>query len=552
MTNRSTLIYLLAVTLLCVAAPLSVAEEPTIADVLGSPDEMETAPAPTAPAQTDQAAPPPPPASLRKTDSLRRDSPKSSVEAFVEALNADDYTVAAEYLDLRRLPKGMSDEQGPAYAEQIEVVLERGLWFDTDTLSTEEEGFKDDGLPSYRDLLGTVDLRGTDVDILLQHVPGDADDRVWKVSNVTVGQIPALYKVYNYGRAGEWLAQALPDFEFLGLHTWQWIVLLGLFAVTYLIGYVATWPIFYLLNRRESEVSRHAVSLLALPTRLLIMVILVQHWFYILRPSVEARIIAEANTIFMLILIWFILRVIELVRFRITHGMEARGNEPASVLIRPAATVVKIVVMIVALMVWIENLGFEATTLIAGLGVGGLAVALAAQKSIENLIGGITLYLSAPVKVGDFCKFDGQFGTVEEINLRATRIRTPDDTVIAVPNAIFSDMILENVSKRQKVRYNPHLCLSYEATPEQVSAVLEGIRGELEGRPDIDQENLYVRFEDFGERGLDFKSLIFVTTQDYQEYLGVAEGLNLRIMAIVEKAGTELAEPLLRAVESGS
>jgi len=548
MIKRSTFICLLGATLLCAASPSSIAEEPTIADVLGSPDETETAAAPAAPAETDEAVPPP--ASLRKTDLLRRDSPGSSVEAFIEALNANDYTVAAEYLDLRRLPKRMSDEQGPAYAEQLEVILERGLWFDTDTLSTEEEGFKDDGLPTYRDLLGTVDLRGTSVDILLQRVPGDADDRVWKISNATVAQIPALYKVYNYGRAGEWLAESLPDWEFLGLHTWQWIVLLGLFAVTYLIGYLATWPIFYLLNRRESEVYRHAVSLLALPSRLLIMVILVQHWFDVLRPSVQARVIAEANTILMIILIWFVLRVIELVRYRITHGMEARGNEHATVLIRPAATVVKITVLVVAMMVWIENLGFKATTLIAGLGVGGLAVALAAQKSVENLIGAITLYMSAPVKVGDFCKFGGQFGTVEEINLRATRIRTPDDTLIAVPNAIFSEMTLENISKRQKIRYNPHLCLSHKATPEQVSSVLEGIRGELEGRPDIDQENLYVRFEDFGERGLDFKSLIFVTTQNYQEYLGVAEGLNLRIMAIVEKAGTELAEPLYRTMSS--
>ncbi len=548
MTNRSTLICLLGVTLLCVASPLSVAEEPTMADMLGSADETETTTAPAAPAETVQAAPPP--ASLRKTDTLRRDSPHSSVEAFLEALNANDYTVAAEYLDLRRLPKGMSDEQGPAYAEQLEIILERGLWFDTDSLSTEEEGFSDDGLPTYRDLLGSVDLQGTEVDILLQRVPGDADDRVWKISNATVAQIPALYKVYNYGPAGEWLAEGLPDWEFLGLHTWQWIVLLGLFAVTYLIGYVATWPIFHLLNRRESEVSRHAVGLLALPTRLLIMVILVQHWFDVLRPSVEARVMADAHTISMVILIWFILRVIEIVRFRITHGMEERGSEHATVLIRPAATAIKIVVLVVALLVWIENLGFKATTLLAGLGVGGLAVALAAQKSVENLIGAITLYMSAPVKVGDFCKFGGQIGTVEEINLRATRIRTPDDTLIAVPNATFSEMILENISKRKKIRYNPHLCLSHKATPEQVSSVLAGLRGELEGRQDIDQENLYVRFEDFGDRGLDFKSLIFVTTQNYQEYLGVAEELNLRIMDIVAKAGTELAEPLQRAVES--
>jgi MscS family membrane protein len=242
--------------------------------------------------------------------------------------------------------------------------------------------------------------------------------------------------------------------------------------------------------------------------------------------------------------VWALLRLIDVIRGHLSDKMEAQGRSQASLLLRPTATAVKIVFVIVALMIWIENLGFKATTLIAGLGVGGLAVALAAQKSIENLIGAITLYMSAPVKVGDLCRFGDEFGTVEEINLRATRIRTLDRTLIAVPNAVFAEMQLENVSAREKLRYNPTLILRHETTPDQMRKVLDGIRQAIAEHPMVDDDPQYVRFEQFGERGLQLKTLIYVDTTDYQEFLGVAEELNLQMMDVVASAGTALAEPI--------
>jgi len=551
MRARSVSTYLFCATLFCLSTALAVAEEPSVADVLQSPAES----APTekesaAPVETQE--PVAPPEAMRKTEKFGRDTPHSSVHRFLKAVDDNDYETAAEYLDFRNLPKTMDVHKGRVYAQQLEVILDRGLWVNVDALSPEPEGFSDDGLPSYRDLIGTVDLHGENVDILLQRVPGDENDRVWKFSNTTVANIPRLHEVYGYGQFGEWLSGHLPDRSFLGLLTWQWVLLIGLLAAGYSVTYLGTWPVFYLLRRRESGLGSRAVLLIAAPLRLLITLLITKQWFYVVRPSVEARAVAEANTLMTIVILWFTFRLIDLIRVHYTATMEARGRDYVTVLLRPAATAAKIVITIIALMTWIENLGFKATTLIAGLGVGGLAVALAAQKSIENLIGAITLYLSAPVKVGDLCRFGDQQGVIEEINLRATRIRTLDRTLIAVPNSIFAEMNLENLSVREKIRYEPHLCLSHAATAEQVRTVLQGIRAELAQHPDIDQENLYVRFNDFGERGLNLKSLIYVTTQDYQQFLGVAEELNLRIMDIAAAAGTELAEPLRGAHESSS
>ena len=119
-------------------------------------------------------------------------------------------------------------------------------------------------------------------------------------------------------------------------------------------------------------------------------------------------------------------------------------------LLRPAGTVIKIIIFSIAALNWLENIGFNASTLLAGLGIGGLAIALAAQKTVENIIGAITLYTSAPIKIGDFCRFGNSFGVVEEIGLRSTRIRTLDRSVIYVANAKFIDMNLENYSEREK------------------------------------------------------------------------------------------------------
>ena len=122
----------------------------------------------------------------------------------------------------------------------------------------------------------------------------------------------------------------------------------------------------------------------------------------------------------------------------------------------------------IAIVSWMDNLGYEVTTILAGLGVGGVAVALAAQKSLENLIGSITIYTSQPVHVGDFCKFGETLGTVEEIGLRATQLRTLGRTMVHIPNALFASGAIENLTQRDKILYRTRLRLSYHDTPEQV------------------------------------------------------------------------------------
>jgi MscS family membrane protein len=223
--------------------------------------------------------------------------------------------------------------------------------------------------------------------------------------------------------------------------------------------------------------------------------------------------------------------------------LEANGQSQAVQLLPPGRKTLKALIFVMALLVTLDNFGFNVTALLAGLGVGGIAVALAAQKTLENFFGGITIYADRPVRVGDFCRFGDKIGTVEEIGLRSTRVRTLDRTVVSVPNAEFSSLQLENFSKRDRIWYHPSIGLRYETTPDQLRFVLVEIRRMLYAHPKVDPDPARIRFESFGAYSLNLEIFAYVSVTDYGEFLEVAEDLNLRIMDIVEQAGTGFAFP---------
>jgi MscS family membrane protein len=210
---------------------------------------------------------------------------------------------------------------------------------------------------------------------------------------------------------------------------------------------------------------------------------------------------------------------------------------------RLAARVTTFVIAALVVLYGAERLGLPVVPLIAGLGVGSLALALAAQPTIENFIAGLTLYADRQVRVGDFCRFGETLGTVEEIGMRSTRIRTLDHTVVSVPNADFSKARLENYSARKKMWYHPPIRLPYDTSPDQLRYVLVEVQRLLCAHPRVLREPVYIRFVGFGEHSLDLEVFAYIDTADYNEYLEIREDLNLRLMDVITSAGTHLAIP---------
>jgi len=184
--------------------------------------------------------------------------------------------------------------------------------------------------------------------------------------------------------------------------------------------------------------------------------------------------------------------------------------------------------------------------------VGSIAVALAAQKSIENLIGAITLYTSKPVRVGDFCKFGDFLGTIEEIGLRATRVRTLDNTVVTVPNGEFVNLHIDNFTQRKKMLYRPKISLRYETSPDQIRSILAEIKKLLTDHPKVLSDPARVRFTNFGAYSLDLDIFAYIDETGYSDFLEISEELNLKIMDIVSKVGSSFAFPSQTTyIESG-
>jgi len=224
-----------------------------------------------------------------------------------------------------------------------------------------------------------------------------------------------------------------------------------------------------------------------------------------------------------------------LLKSHLAQRFIAQEKPLAVYLLRPAGTVIKLLIILVAALHWLENLGFNASTLLAGLGIGGLAIALAAQKTVENIIGAITLYTSAPVKIGNFCRFGHSFGVVEEIGLRATRIRTLDRTVIYVANAKFIDMNIENYSEREKIAFRPKIFLAPNTKKENVEAFLHALREHLSSLDLISKEPLRAHFKAYTITGLELDILAYVKTTDFDVYLDEINALNLSILALLEQ-----------------
>jgi len=212
-------------------------------------------------------------------------------------------------------------------------------------------------------------------------------------------------------------------------------------------------------------------------------------------------------------------------------------------LIKITTRIISLVISVWVVLEGADRFGISIVPMLAGLGVGGLAIALAVRPTLENLIGGFILFLDKPVRVGDRCRFGEQLGIVEEIGLRSTRIRKFEDTIVSVPNAQFSQMQLENLSRREKTLFRVTLGLRYETTSEQLRYVLAKLREMLVGHPKVSPERLRVRFRRFGDYSLDLEVFAYVLTNNWHVYWAIREDLNLRIMEIVNQAGTGFAFP---------
>ena len=473
------------------------------------------------------------------------DSPRAAVAAFLELTRDGRYDEAARYL---AVPAPQQSE-APQLARRLKAVLDRHLWVDLESISPTSEGDLDDELPPGTDQLGVVPSRsGAPEPVQLVRRPGP-DEPGWAFSAGTVSRINAWYDAL----ADRWIRDVLPEVLLRPgpreLLWWQWLALPILFGLAWLVGRALGWTTARVIQRA----TRHTrtpwddaiLSGLRAPATLawtLALAYLTVPWLSLYAPAqdfIERLLGAGA----LLTLFWALFRAVGVTGAILRASPWGTGNPAALALFGIGVRVGQVLVLAMGLIAALSHLGYPVASLLAGLGIGGLAVALAAQKTFENLFGSLALAIDEPIRVGDFVKVADFVGTVERIGLRSTQIRTLDRTLVSMPNGVLSDMRLESFTARDRMRLACTVGLVYETKASQVRTVLDGLERVLRSHPKIWPDAVVVRFKEFASSSLDIEVMAWFQTREWSEFQLIRQEVLLQFMEVVEGAGSSFAFP---------
>jgi MscS family membrane protein len=478
-------------------------------------------------------------------DPLGRDTPSGTLYGFLQAAQSGNYSTAAQYLQMSAARR---QTQGEDVATKLKVVIDRSFSGDLRRISNQPDGTPQEGLPLDRQRVGSLIAGDVEADLVLVRVSDSGGGRIWLISADTLAR---LNELYDQAAVHQWethLPQALVSHEFLGIVLWQWLALLIAVPIAAGLGWLAVqflrlpWWLWARYRKREVAAAWSSfVRPLWLVLGVLAHGVLVS---YLRIPVLQRhRYQQVAGVVAVVGFNWLLWRILREVLRSVRQRAVLSGRMGTESLMILGERMLKVAIVVLAIFTVMGTLGFNLTTLLAGVGIGGLAIAFAAQKTLENLFGGVSVLSDEVIRVGDFCRFGDKVGTVEDISLRSTRVRTNERTQLSIPNGSLATMTLENFSRRDKILLNTKIGLRYETTPDQMRYVLVQIRRLLYEHPKVETQGARNRFISFDESALSMEIFCYVLTQDFSEFLTIKEDILLRIMDIVDAAGTSVAFP---------
>jgi MscS family membrane protein len=472
-------------------------------------------------------------------------SPRASVAEYLALAREGRFEDAARYLALPRADRG----RGPTLAERLKAVLDRHLWVDLDLVSGLDEGDRSDGLPADTERIGSVPGPSGDPQPVLLAKRHDGHAARWVFTAGTVSRIDEWYAALG----DRWLRERLPaallrpgPFELLW---WQWIALPLLALASWTVGRLLAWVTVGLFRRvtRRTRVAWDdvlvdrlqgpataawalAAALAALPT-------------LALYAPADRFVAGMIRAIGLFVVFWALWRCVDAAAARVRESGWTRLGSSTRSIVQIGERLAKVALVALALVAVLSELGYPVAGLLAGLGIGGIAVALAAQKTVENLFGSLAMAADPPFGVGDFVRIEDFVGTVEAIGLRSTKIRTLDRTLISLPNGRLADMRLESLAARDRMRLACTVGLVYSTSAGQMRQVLQGLEEVLRAHARIWPDAVVVRFKELGPSSLDIEVMAWFQTSEWAEFQLIRQEVLLRFMEVVDGAGTSFAFP---------
>jgi MscS family membrane protein len=479
-------------------------------------------------------------------------SPRATMRTFLESFQGDgepDLDRAATCLDLGALPAALRRVRGRELALDLKEVLDRTAYIQLDTLSEES-----DAAP------WSLLVPGSGRVVL---APGE--DGLWRFNRDTVERLNQLHQAVQSRQVvqgvteverpftvSEWLRQQVPSGmrgRILFLETWQWLGLLILILLGVILDRMVVallqGPVLRLLKRTFTSVDSELVHKSLKPAGALAMVVV--WWIGIGWLGLPVTVLrwygGLVEVVVILTAALTLYRMVDVFSDIFAKRAEATENRFDDLLVPLIRKSLKILIAAISLALVAETFDRDFTGLLAGLGLGGLAFALAAKDTAGNLFGSVTVLLDRPFQVGDWVKVGDVEGTVEELGFRSTRIRTFYNSKITLPNANLTNASVDNLGDRAYRRWSTRLGIAYATPPETIDAFCEGIRELIRTHPYTRKDYFHVYFNEFGADSLQILLYVFFVTPDWATELRERHRLAVDIMRLAAEMGVEFAFP---------
>jgi MscS family membrane protein len=484
--------------------------------------------------------------SAKNIDPLGRDSPRGTLTGFMQAAQKGDNDRAAEYL---QLPHQESEIDSTRVVLDLKALLDHAYVGRLAAITSNPDLAFDPQLEPNHQSVGEFTVNGKDLPLLVVRVPDGNSGHLWLIAWSTLGKTEDLANDVRSHEMEQHLPHILVRHSILSIPLWVWIAFLLLIPVALLAG-VATVALVrspvWLLARINHQAAQSEVwtnirgpvllfataAAHAIGMRMIAVPLLFREYYFKVQGT--ALLFAVAWLLWDFVTVWT-----RRMRRRMTTP-EVRGALSLTLLLH---RMMKVGIATTALLSILYLAGLDLSAALAGLGIGGIAVALAAQKTIENLFGGISILTDRVIRVGDLCRVGETIGTVEDIGLRSTRIRTGERGLISVPNGYLATANVENLSARDKMRVFCTVGLRYQTSREQLERVLREVSAMLREHPRVETSTAWIRLAKLADSALQLEMQAYVLTREFDDYTALREDLLLRVMDIVESCGTSLAYP---------
>jgi MscS family membrane protein len=490
---------------------------------------------------------PAPAQSAAQADPLGRETPRGTVIGFVRAAQEGNWQQARQYLQPPAHGRLIDANEQQEVVDHLLAVL-NARFPNLDAISRDQEVRGDDGR-----LLNEITVAGARLTesfpITLVRVDEPNFGKVWLISHKTLEEVPASYDSLRFPR----LAQKLPSFlvktRALGMPLWQWLAIILLVPIAMALGWLLALiarSVWHAALRKRGLpvpfVSRHRRFG---PGALLTAVFIHYIFVFQIGTSLLYRQYYRWLILFLVAFgaYWGLTHITALIFRRISQQLTDRGRLAERSLVSLAQRVLNVLIFLVIGLIYLNFLDVNVTAALAGLGIGGLAIGLGAQKTFENLLGGISILTDKAIVVGDPCKIGDQTGVVEDIGLRSTKLRTEFRTVVSIPNGTVATATLENFRFRDKILSKQLVRLRYDLSPDHIRYALEQIRETLARNGKVEESTSRVRLLKLGDNGLEVEIYAYILERDYGLYLLAQEEMLLQVMEALERTGAAVALP---------